>query len=51
MLETEKFSTTFGPKAQRKRPKLTIGDVDEMVSKVDDSLGIAPSKSYLILPR
>ncbi|KAJ9079458.1 GTPase required for pre-60S ribosomal subunit nuclear export and maturation [Entomophthora muscae] len=38
MLETEKFSTTFGPKAQRKRPKLAIADVDELVSTVDNSL-------------
>lgn len=39
MLETEKFSTTFGPKAQRKRPKLAIADVDELVSTIDETLG------------
>ncbi|KAI0218667.1 GTPase required for pre-60S ribosomal subunit nuclear export and maturation [Massospora cicadina] len=38
MLETEKFATTFGPKAQRKRPKLAIADVEELVATVDGSL-------------
>ncbi|KAF7730549.1 GTPase required for pre-60S ribosomal subunit nuclear export and maturation [Apophysomyces ossiformis] len=37
ILETESFSTTFGSKAQRKRPKLNIGSMEEMMSKVDDT--------------
>lgn len=31
ILATQPFSNVFGPKAQRKKPKLTIGDVDELV--------------------
>jgi nuclear GTP-binding protein len=30
LLATQPFEGVFGPKAQRKKPKLTIGDVDEL---------------------
>ncbi|KAJ2048070.1 GTPase required for pre-60S ribosomal subunit nuclear export and maturation, partial [Coemansia sp. S142-1] len=30
MLQTEAFSDTFGPKAQRKRPKLTVEGYDQL---------------------
>ncbi|KAI8393672.1 NUC091 domain-containing protein [Radiomyces spectabilis] len=36
ILETDSFANTFGAKAQRKRPKLNIGCLEEMVTKVDD---------------
>ncbi|RKP07398.1 NUC091 domain-containing protein [Thamnocephalis sphaerospora] len=38
MLETESFSHTFGPKAQRKRPKIFAANMDEMLSTADDSI-------------
>lgn len=37
MLQTEAFSDTFGPKAQRKRPKLTVEGYDDMVKTITDS--------------
>ncbi|KAI9143020.1 NUC091 domain-containing protein [Paraphysoderma sedebokerense] len=37
MLETQSFSQTFGSKSQRKRPKLSVSDVKELVEKVDES--------------
>lgn len=33
IVETEPFGDTFGPKAQRKRPRLDVGDFEEL-SKV-----------------
>ncbi|KAJ2898563.1 GTPase required for pre-60S ribosomal subunit nuclear export and maturation [Coemansia aciculifera] len=39
MLQTEAFSDTFGPKAQRKRPKLTVDGYDQLVKKITDSEG------------
>ena len=33
IVETEPFKDTFGPKAQRKRPRLDVGDFEEL-SKV-----------------
>ncbi|KAJ3006171.1 GTPase required for pre-60S ribosomal subunit nuclear export and maturation [Thoreauomyces humboldtii] len=38
LLETEAFSNTFGPKAQRKRPKLAAGTVDDLAGNVEVSL-------------
>ena len=29
-METEPFKDTFGPKAQRKRPRLDVGDFEEL---------------------
>lgn len=40
ILETDTFANTFGPKAQRKRPRLSMGSVGELASKVEDSLGM-----------
>ncbi|KAI8085945.1 NUC091 domain-containing protein [Gilbertella persicaria] len=37
ILETDSFSNTFGNKAQRKKPKLAIGSMEELMSKVDDT--------------
>ncbi|OZJ03442.1 hypothetical protein BZG36_03192 [Bifiguratus adelaidae] len=37
VLETESFGSTFGSKAQRKKPKLTVGSMEELVEKADDS--------------
>ncbi|GAA6012517.1 hypothetical protein JCM8202_003355 [Rhodotorula sphaerocarpa] len=34
LVSTEPFSDTFGTKAQRKRPKLDIGSIEELASKV-----------------
>lgn len=33
ILDTEAFETTFGPKAQRKRPSLLVSDMQELVEK------------------
>lgn len=40
ILETESFSSTFGAKSQRKKPKLAIGSMEELMSKVDEEHGI-----------
>ncbi|CAO3634962.1 unnamed protein product [Mucor hiemalis] len=37
ILETDTFKNTFGNKAQRKKPKLAIGSMEELMSKVDDT--------------
>jgi nuclear GTP-binding protein len=39
LLETEKFSDTFGPKAQRKKPKVKFGSIDDLVQSADSMLG------------
>ncbi|KAI7878832.1 NGP1NT-domain-containing protein [Lichtheimia hyalospora FSU 10163] len=36
ILETESFSSTFGAKSQRKKPKLAIGSMEELMTKVDE---------------
>ncbi|KAM6967768.1 LOW QUALITY PROTEIN: nucleolar GTP-binding protein 2 [Aplochiton taeniatus] len=41
ILDTEGFETTFGPKAQRKRPNLVVGDVKDLAEKAE-----ASSQSY-----
>lgn len=33
ILDTEAFETTFGPKAQRKRPSLFVSDMQELIAK------------------
>uniref|UniRef100_UPI00398E780C nucleolar GTP-binding protein 2 n=1 Tax=Pristiophorus japonicus TaxID=55135 RepID=UPI00398E780C len=35
ILDTETFETTFGPKAQRKRPNLSVCDVQSLVEKAE----------------
>ncbi|MEQ2220790.1 Nucleolar GTP-binding protein 2 [Ilyodon furcidens] len=37
ILDTEGFETTFGPKAQRKRPALMVGDVKDLVERAEAS--------------
>lgn len=37
ILDTEGYETTFGPKAQRKRPSLTVGDVKDLLEKAEAS--------------
>uniref|UniRef100_A0A3Q1FZ31 Nucleolar GTP-binding protein 2 n=1 Tax=Acanthochromis polyacanthus TaxID=80966 RepID=A0A3Q1FZ31_9TELE len=37
ILDTEGFETTFGPKAQRKRPSLMVGDVKDLVEQAEAS--------------
>ncbi|KAG7475465.1 nucleolar GTP-binding protein 2 [Solea senegalensis] len=37
ILDTEGFETTFGPKAQRKRPSLVVGDVQDLLEKAEAS--------------
>ncbi|KAJ2063969.1 GTPase required for pre-60S ribosomal subunit nuclear export and maturation [Coemansia sp. S146] len=49
MLQTEAFSDTFGPKAQRKRPKLTVEGYDQLVKKITDSEGTYDHKKDLNL--
>ncbi|TPX63597.1 hypothetical protein SpCBS45565_g06513 [Spizellomyces sp. 'palustris'] len=38
MLETDSFANTFGPKAQRKKPKLKAGSLDDLAVNISDSL-------------
>ncbi|XP_037309905.2 nucleolar GTP-binding protein 2 [Pungitius pungitius] len=38
ILDTEGFETTFGPKAQRKRPSLVVEDVKDLVEKAAASV-------------
>lgn len=38
ILDTEAFETTFGPKAQRKRPSLIVGDVKDLVEQAEASV-------------
>ncbi|ORX82084.1 NGP1NT-domain-containing protein [Basidiobolus meristosporus CBS 931.73] len=38
MLETETFDHTFGPKAQRKKPKLNISSLEDLATNVEESL-------------
>uniref|UniRef100_A0A3B4WJC6 Nucleolar GTP-binding protein 2 n=1 Tax=Seriola lalandi dorsalis TaxID=1841481 RepID=A0A3B4WJC6_SERLL len=37
ILDTEGFETTFGPKSQRKRPSLMVGDVKDLVEQAEAS--------------
>jgi len=37
IVETEPFSGTFGPKAQRKRPRLEVGSLEELGKDVADA--------------
>jgi nuclear GTP-binding protein len=38
LLEADPFNQTFGPKAQRKKPKLTVSDMAELASHVEKKL-------------
>lgn len=35
ILDTETFETTFGPKAQRKRPNLKVGELKELADQAE----------------
>lgn len=37
ILDTESYESTFGPKAQRKRPKLNASDMQSIVEKAEES--------------
>lgn len=37
ILDTEGFETTFGPKAQRKKPSLTVGDMQDLMERAEAS--------------
>ncbi|XP_019948919.1 nucleolar GTP-binding protein 2 [Paralichthys olivaceus] len=37
ILDTEGFETTFGPKAQRKRPSLVVGDMKDLLEQAEAS--------------
>ena len=46
IVETESFSDTFGPKAQRKKPKLDLGSIEELgaaTSAVPEAVEAEPS--------
>ncbi|KAG0379842.1 GTPase required for pre-60S ribosomal subunit nuclear export and maturation [Mortierella sp. AD032] len=45
VLETEPFNDTFGNKAQRKRPKLAMGNLEELAAKVESTLETYDEKS------
>lgn len=38
ILDTEGFETTFGPKAQRKRPSLVVGDMKDLIEQAEASV-------------
>ncbi|KAI8898141.1 P-loop containing nucleoside triphosphate hydrolase protein [Globomyces pollinis-pini] len=38
LLEADPFDNTFGPKAQRKRPKLNVSDISELVNHAEEKL-------------
>uniref|UniRef100_K7FL00 Nucleolar GTP-binding protein 2 n=1 Tax=Pelodiscus sinensis TaxID=13735 RepID=K7FL00_PELSI len=39
ILDTEAFETTFGPKSQRKRPNLSVNDVQSLLENAEASVG------------
>jgi nuclear GTP-binding protein len=40
LTETEAFSQTFGPKAQRKRPKIAASTMEELSETIDKIHGM-----------
>ena len=36
-IETERFGDTFGPKAQRKRPRLAVGNLEDMATSTQEN--------------
>ena len=38
MVDTEPFSDTFGPKAQRKRPKLKVSTLEDLAASTNELL-------------
>ena len=45
MVDTEPFSDTFGPKAQRKRPKLKVGSLEDLAASTNELLENYDEKS------
>jgi nuclear GTP-binding protein len=39
LLSTESFEDTFGPKHKRKRPKLSAGSLEDLLSNANTSAG------------
>ena len=39
ILDTESFTNTFGPKAQRKKPKVKAASVDDLAESANSRLG------------
>ncbi|KAI8908463.1 NUC091 domain-containing protein [Gorgonomyces haynaldii] len=50
LLEADPFSNTFGPKAQRKKPKLNAGSIADLVNASNDKLGNYSQEKDLDLP-
>ncbi|KAK8846705.1 nucleolar GTP-binding protein 2 [Kwoniella newhampshirensis] len=46
IVETEPFSNTFGPKAQRKRPRLDIGSIEELGESSAAVATAAPGEDF-----
>lgn len=44
ILDTDSFGNTFGSKAQRKKPKLESGSMEELMSRIEDTHGKTKSK-------
>jgi len=44
IIESEPFSDTFGPKAQRKRPKLSFNNIDDLAADTEKSLEMYHSR-------
>jgi nuclear GTP-binding protein len=45
MVDTEPFSDTFGPKAQRKRPKLKVSTLEDLAASTNELLENYDEKS------
>ena len=43
-METEPFADTFGPKAQRKRPRLDAASFQDILKIEDDMVPLAPGE-------
>lgn len=37
ILDTETFETTFGPKSQRKKPNLSVGELQDLAEQAEAS--------------
>ena len=50
ILEADPFQDTFGPKAQRKRPKLGSGSIEELIESANDKLDNYDEDKDVALP-
>jgi nuclear GTP-binding protein len=39
LLDTETYTNTFGPKAQRKKPKVNVASIDDLALTASSKLG------------